>query len=403
MDKDNGLSWISDIIRCDGNNGIIKKSYVTPQILEDDNKYIEKINQWLTELEKQFDSLKADTTYTDVIKEFKEKLSNIFDAYLKGDFGKAYTITTQLVKPFVCNSKGLGVSSVQNSIAFNDIEKVLDNQVPKLQIEFFRARKSNQYTVYKSSDMLHVPFDKRKNISSARFSVPGLPCLYLGTSSYCCWLELRTPADYQFNVSPVLIDQELKVLNLTVTANIFEHIISLIGCDKKANEQTVEALKIWILTYVTSFKIEQDNRSFKIEYVLSQLIMLASKECGLAGVSYLSKQVEDDRFANMITVNLALFAEYNNEKKLSKIFNDVRIAPSFNFAMFKQLEAGEKYKCQSMQLHSLNTKYPKNIGTFSRQHAYVSTEFCAFDKYLFKCIEPEMKRVDIDKENSISP
>lgn len=118
----------------------------------------------------------------------------------------------------------------------------------------------------------------RGRVSSTRFSIPGLPCLYLATTSYCCWLELKTPTDYQFNVSSVRVNQERKILNLTMTADLFEHIVMLTETDKLANRYTIEALKLWILSYASSFKIDADKRSFKEEYIIPQLIMLVSKD-----------------------------------------------------------------------------------------------------------------------------
>ena len=47
-------------------------------------------------------------------------------------------------------------------------------------------------------------------------SIPGIPSLYLGNTSYACWLELGCPAEYKFNVSPVLLDGTQKILNLAV-------------------------------------------------------------------------------------------------------------------------------------------------------------------------------------------
>ena len=39
--------------------------------------------------------------------------------------------------------------------------------------------------------MFHVPFNMREKVSSARFSIPGFPCLYLGTSLEVCWNEIK--------------------------------------------------------------------------------------------------------------------------------------------------------------------------------------------------------------------
>lgn len=350
-------------------------------------------------LEKEFIANSADLQYVSVIKTLRDGIEEILEKYHAGNVGAAYEGMKNVISKLMSKTTGIAVSSVQKSVAFNDIEDVLNDSINDSEIEFFRARTSEKHCVFTREEMLHIPFDLRSRVPSTRFSIPGLPCLYLATTTYCCWLELRTPPDHQFNVSPVRINQKSKILNLTMTADMFEQIVQYTETKKTANKYTLEALKLWILSYASSYKVNADNRSFKEEYIIPQLIMLVSRDLGLDGVSYYSKQVEDDRFAHMLSVNLALFAKYNGEKKFSEICNDVEIAPSYNYAMFKQLGYSEKYKSQGVELHIKYTRYPKMIGGFSRQNEYQFTEFYDFDRYLFSHIVPEIKKIDLADAN----
>lgn len=79
-------------------------------------------------------------------------------------------------------------------------------------------------------------------VSTQRFSIPGVPCLYLGTTSYVCWLEMDKPHDSEFNV------------------------------------------------YATSFSIKNKERKFKSEYIVSQLIMQCLSELLIDGIAYASKK-----------------------------------------------------------------------------------------------------------------
>lgn len=334
------------------------------------------------------------------ISEMHTDLIKILDEFHAGNIGGAYKKMKSIISTINTESTGIAVSSIKNSFAFNDLKDVLRETTTNIQIEFFRARTSEKYCTYERNEMLHIPFDKRGRIPSTRFSIPGLPCLYLATSSYCCWLELRTPADHQFNVSPVKINQNQKILNLTMSAYLFEHITQLIDIQGLSNTYVIEALKLWILSYASSYKINSDRSSFKEEYIIPQLIMLVSKDLGLDGVSYYSKQVKDDRFAHMLSVNLALFATYSGEKKFSKKFEDIEIAPSYNYAMFKQLKLSKRSVDTSLRLHIENSKFPKVIGNFNRQIEYQHTNFYDFDKFLFTNNIKEIKKIDIDKENN---
>ena len=78
-----------------------------------------------------------------------------------------------------------------------------------------------------------------------------------------------------------------------------------------------------MLTISTSYKITERERNFKSEYVIPQLLMLSCKKLNLYGVAYYSKQLEDDRFADHACVNLAVFANFNGEKKISNTFKDI--------------------------------------------------------------------------------
>lgn len=395
----NGYNWVSDIIRVQNAPRVIKANYISPQRIEDENQYKEQLVAWMNSLEEGFRKKAVDSQYVDTIIELRTAIVDILDKYHAGNIGDAYENMKSIISTMMRKSVGIAVSSIQKSFSFNEVEDVLNDSIQNTQIEFFRARTSDKYCVFDRKEMLHISFDMRGRVPSARFSIPGLPCLYLATTSYCCWLELRTPADHQFNVSPVRINQGRKILNLTMSADLFEHIAMLTETDKTANQYTIEALKLWILSYASSFKISADNRSFKEEYIIPQLIMLVSKDLGLDGVSYYSKQVEDDRFAHMLSVNLALFARYNGEKRFSEICKDIEIAPSYNYAMFKQLGRSEKYKIDNIELHIRNSRYPKLIGGFDRQNEYQFTEFYDFDRYLFSHIASEMKKVDVDEEN----
>ncbi|MFW8247620.1 hypothetical protein ACOIDW_27415, partial [Klebsiella pneumoniae] len=56
----------------------------------------------------------------------------------------------------------------------------------------FRVRKSDT-PLSEREEIFHIPFTERQNVSAQRYSVAGLPCLYLGTSLYVCWQEMNKP------------------------------------------------------------------------------------------------------------------------------------------------------------------------------------------------------------------
>lgn len=54
----------------------------------------------------------------------------------------------------------------------------------------YKARESSSNYLFAKDDMFHIPYDKRSKIGNQRYSVSGMPCLYLASSSYVCWEEL---------------------------------------------------------------------------------------------------------------------------------------------------------------------------------------------------------------------
>ena len=210
--KRNGYNWVSDIIRVDSEPWVIKSDYVSPQRIKDENQYKEKLVSWLNLLEDEFAKKAADSQYVDTISKMRTVIIDILDEYHAGNIGSSYEKMKSIIFEMMAESSELSTSTIQKSFAFNDVEDVLNDSVPKTQIEFFRA-----------------------------------------TTSYCCWLELKTPADHQFNVSLVRVNQERKILNLTMTAELFEHIVMLTKTDKLANKYTwdiAKSIKVMALSYI---------------------------------------------------------------------------------------------------------------------------------------------------------
>ena len=207
-------NWVSDIIRVDTEPRVMKKEYVSPQTIKSGSLYKDTLISWIGDLEDAFVKKSVDLQYISAIRDLKNDIVDIMDKYHAGNMGQAYEKMKEVIASLINDSAGIAVSFVQNSFAFNDVEDVINNTVNETRIEFFRARTSDKFCVFNREEMLHIPFDLRERVSSTRFSIPGLPCLYLATTTYCCWLELRTPPDYQFNVSPVRINQKNRILNL---------------------------------------------------------------------------------------------------------------------------------------------------------------------------------------------
>lgn len=189
-------------------------------------------------------------------------------------------------------------------------------------LSFFRMR-SGHHKVQK--DLQYIPKSRISLCSSTRYSLPGFPCLYLATSSYCAWMETGKPAEVSISgYRPTDYGKKLKILNLVNTSRLqtgfYNSGYDINECNKERNRNIyTSAITLFPLVMAASVTVKNpsDNVGYHPEYTISHLIMQCLKSCKIDGVAYLSARVDDD-VAFPLCVNLALPA-----------FDDNRLCQSF--------------------------------------------------------------------------
>lgn len=101
---------------------------------------------------------------------------NAIDAYYEGDPVRAYQLLSTSLKD-------------SNLNGYLNKEMVLEEGA-----NLFRLRVINQNYPLSKEDLFHIPFDKRSLVSTQRFSISGLPSLYLANSIYVAWEEMKRPS-----------------------------------------------------------------------------------------------------------------------------------------------------------------------------------------------------------------
>ena len=349
-----GLSWLL-------NNFICKELYA-PYIMETDIEYIDVLAEKYDIVLKQAINAGADAESITIIEGYTNKILESMKAYYRADLSESSAIVRDLIQDI--GDDPFAVSSLVDSDAFLGCKDE--------ELQFFRCRTGNPSKSYTAKEMLHLPKKMRAKSGNYRFSIPGNPSLYLANSSYGCWIETGFPSAIDFNVSPVLLDGTQKIFNLAVSIRDYHALHNL-----EANRVHCW-LKLYMLSIATSFRIKEEGRTFKSEYVISQAIMMACKKLGYDGVAYYSKRVSDEIFS-LCAINLALFVDYDDE--YSEIVKHMKMDDSFNFALYNQLMPSLKYK--TYDLRSIRTGAITNIGSYDRQYPYRETEFFAFDMFLF--------------------
>lgn len=354
----NRLNWLM--------NDFINKELYAPFVVKNDVDYYKDLRKKYNLLYKLSQNAGADSDSLFIIRNLSDKICKAIRLYYKGNITTANRIVKNIISD--CASNRFAVSPVYNSDAFKGVKGT--------EIPFFRGRLCTDAIPYTEKEMLHIPFSKRGITKNYRFSISGLPCLYIGNSSYVCWLELGRPAERDLVVAPIVIEDKIIILNLAVMTRDFTGL-------REFDEKYVHCwLKLLILMIATSYRIEEKNRFFHSEYIISQSIMLACHELGIDGVAYYSNRTEDHIFAST-AINVALLADYKFGKEYSDLCKSIKVGKPINYGFYRQLSGIERSKHHAYPLRSLHTGFYRNIGYYDSQFDYANTDFCEFDKFLF--------------------
>ena len=353
-------------------DNLLNNELIGPFEVDADCKYYDDLKDRFNIFNDVIKSSGAEQRYIEIVKDYTCKVLNVIEEYYKGNIIKSQNILYDIVSDL--KNDEYAVDDINHSKAFIGSDE--------LSVDFFRGRVSGNGETFQKEEMTHIPFKLRERTKNERFSISGLPCLYLGNTSYCCWLELGKPIDGLFNVSPVKVRNK-KILNLAVSICDWKN---LHGFGRKIDENIAVWLKLIVLMIATSYRVKNGkDRFFKSEYIVSQNLMIVCKDLGIDGIAYYSKQVVDERLAYS-AVNVALFAEYNGNDD-SVLLQDVAIEEPVNMGFYKQL-ATVRERTSNYKLRIETWNFLRNyIGTYKRQPSYKDTEFFKFDKYLFKLWE----------------
>ncbi|MCC0634787.1 RES domain-containing protein [Clostridioides sp. ES-S-0001-02] len=328
--------------------------------------------------------------------------------YYNADIYKAKKNILDLLSKYVDNK--FIVSNLNENYAFRGIAPFKDlydenyayDQMNETPLSFFKSRIGD--SKFSRKDMLHIPFSKRELVKTQRFSIPGVPCLYLGTTSYVCWLEMDKPQDNIFNVSSYKIKKELRILNLVLDQMLINgHATQVISCDSNKKINNLNMLKTMIeifpLICATSFRVKNIYREFKSEYIISQLVMQCIEELDIDGIAYTSKKVSHSLLSYPQCVNLALpikcgsKLEINSESdEYGEICKEIHLTQPVNLSEYLKIDRPNMFIKELSYLNCcFNDGFTSNIELANRNISYQDTIFSRFDNYIYslehKCAE----------------
>lgn len=352
-------------------------------------KYYEHINKNLRQYPESVRGIEEN------IELIKQCLSNYYD----GRLADAYNNIKKILVKYASGDDltEFVVASIGDNYAFRgnapkgirpaihsteDTEKIYDKML-KHNLTFFKARVDNEKI--NGKDMLHIPFDKRDIVSTQRFSIPGIPCIYLSTSSYGAWIEMGCPESSQFQVSSIQVPSNMRILNLCMQQYQIDGMSSSIGSSEE-EKQAKACLEIFPLVIATSYRVKKKERKFKSEYIISQILMQVCGEIGIDGVAYLSKRTKD-LYAYPQAVNLAIAIPDNRNSQYWKRASEVKFTEPIRFIDF--LSKGIRNKGVDQEFLSYvneiyKENYSKGVYLGNKEIEYIKTDFSAFDEYILQ-------------------
>jgi len=149
---------------------------------------------------------------------------------------------------------------------------------------------SNEYS---REEMFHIPFHLRTLVATQRYSIPGLPSIYLGSSAYVCWEELGRPNFSNLKISMYRKTSDLRIIDFGIPPSQIvdygrnQDAIQREGIDKMLKEINIYLI-IWPLIAACSVKVKEKKHTFKPEYILPQLVLQYVTTNEYDGIRYLS-------------------------------------------------------------------------------------------------------------------
>src|ERR1022692_486127 len=240
-------------------------------------------------------------TITDQLKANRQKLKKFCtllvksaDTYYAGFPSKAYFEFEK------------AISIIEDFLILKNVGIVFNELTP-----YYRARKGYG-TQFQKYQMFHIPFEEREKVTTQRFSVPGLPCLYLSNSTYVCWEELGRPDINKMQISRYKLENiQYKFLDISLTPSSMRKTLETISSNYSIDflkltprealdswdKMSLNFIMRWPLIAACSIKVKKEDGAFKPEYIFPQfLLQWVTHNKKFDGIKYFS--VEANMFQN---------------------------------------------------------------------------------------------------------
>lgn len=308
--------------------------------------------------------------YSYAAKNTVSRLKEAIDSYWKGKTD----IANKKIKLILMDTQKLS-----GKLVISTLEECLFDDEKK---QLYKARVGAFYP-YQEDETFHIPFNKRGLVQNQRYSINGMPCLYLGTSTYVCWEELGRPDFNTFWVSRFeVIEKNLKILNLSYTLQDIYSFKNSENSDEEKEKFIIDYYLYWIILCACSISVKNKNRVFREEYVIPQLIMQNIRKLDIDGIMYFSvRGTYIEHYSSWIMKNFAFpaddysvffeedstykfdakkYTDYRLSEKLKKSFS---LTAPLNMGLVRVAESGNAMGKTSKKVKYINEANSKGVKT----------------------------------------
>lgn len=232
-----------------------------------------------------------------LIDDMSNKIINIVKLYLSGNAEEAYKKFSELLAENRSYIDNLIIKSEETN-------KIL-----------YRVRWSEKEITDKE-DIFHIPFSKRHLVGTQRYSIAGVPCLYFGNTIYACWIEMGKPELNKLYISKFINAETVNVLDFAITFNTLIKVPTME--DQHPKEYTKEKIESFLLLYplimACSFKKQEENAKFNIEYIIPNMMLhwISNNKGYIDGIRYFSTKMKHERY-DSIGINTVFPPKENKE------------------------------------------------------------------------------------------
>lgn len=340
-------------------------------------------------------SIPKNKTYRQFLFELFEKYLELLDSINPKKL-KIAGMKTQTNFNFITNKQKEFINGIKKSIdfyydgkpfqAYEEFSKIMEFRtkhfktmlnlgVFKKETNFYRLRAKADNIIFSNAEMFHIPFENRGKVSTQRYSIPGYPSLYLGTSLYISWEELNRPKLDTFQAVRLESNRNIKYLDLTFP-DFYEDEI---------DDEAYKYLMTWPLIAACSLKVKDYTDNFKPEYLVSQFLLQWTRiNKDVDGIKYPSTHIESKSLKSHEGLcNLVLPVKENKDKGYcSELISLFKITETLSWQLLELAQGGQELRYSIEAQKQLDRKLPKLEIIKGIQSNYSATSFGKLERQL---------------------